>query len=78
MKEHYASRHYKKYVQIGLNILHYRKERGVTQMELAEMTGYSRNQIQRVESAYVVPNIGILYDISEALNVPIEKLLEQR
>ena len=42
------------------------------------MTGYSRNQIQRVESAYVVPNIGILYDISEALNVPIEKLLEQR
>ena len=71
-------KHYKKYIQIGLNILHYRKEQGLTQLQLAEMTGYSRNQIQRVETAAVAPSIAILYDISEALNVPIEKLLEIR
>ena len=70
--------HYKKYIQIGLNILHYRKEQGLTQLQLAEMTGYSRNQIQRVETAAAAPSIAILYDISEALNVPIEKLLEIR
>mgnify|MGYP000978761532 CR=1 FL=1 len=71
-------KHYKKYIQIGLNILHYRKEQGFTQLQLAEMTGYSRNQIQRVETAAAAPSIAILYDISEALNVPIEKLLEIR
>ena len=73
-----ADKHYKKYIQIGLNILHYRKEQGFTQLQLAEMTGYSRNQIQRVETAAAAPSIAILYDISEALNVPIEKLLEIR
>jgi len=71
-------KHYKKYIQIGLNILHYRKEQGLTQFQLAEMTGYSRNQIQRVETAAAAPSIAILYDISEALDVPIEKLLEIR
>lgn len=71
-------KYYKKYIQIGLNILHYRKEQGLTQLQLAEMTGYSRNQIQRVETAVAAPSIAILYDISEALNVPIEKLLEIR
>ncbi|MCI2057300.1 MAG: helix-turn-helix domain-containing protein, partial [Oscillibacter sp.] len=70
--------YYKKYIQIGLNILHYRKEQGLTQLQLAEMTGYSRNQIQRVETPAAAPSIAILYDISEALNVPIEKLLEIR
>ena len=71
-------KYYKKYIQIGLNILHYRKEQGLTQLQLAEMTGYSRNQIQRVETAAAAPSIAILYDISEALDVPIEKLLEIR
>ena len=71
-------KHYKKYIQIGLYILHYRKEQGLTQLQLAEMTGYSRNQIQRVETAAAAPSIAILYDISEALDVPIEKLLEIR
>ena len=57
-------KHYKAYIQIGLNILHYRKEQGLTQEALAEMTGYSRNQIQRVETAYSKPSVGILLDIS--------------
>ena len=73
-----TDKHYKKYIQIGLNILHYRKEQGLTQLQIAEMTGYSRNQIQRVETAASTPSVAILYDISEALQVPIEKLLEIR
>lgn len=73
-----TDKHYKKYIQIGLNILHYRKEQGLTQLQLADMTGYSRNQIQRVETAASTPSLAILYDISDALQVPIEKLLEIR
>jgi len=69
-------KHYKKYIQIGLNIMRCRKEQGLTQEQLAESTGYSRQQIQRVETANAAPTLAILFDISEALNVSIERLLE--
>jgi len=72
------SKHYKAYIQIGLNIMRCRKENGITQMQLAEMTGYSRNQIQRVETANAAPTLALLMDVSEALNVPLEKLIEIR
>ena len=68
----------KEYVQIGLNILYYRKEQGLTQAQLAEMTSYSRNQIQRVETACAAPSVAILMDIAAALDIPIAKLFETR
>ena len=63
-------KHYNDYVQIGLNIMRYRKEAGYTQLQLAEMTGYSHQHIQRVETASSKP--------TQALHVPIERLLEIR
>ena len=69
-------KHYKQYIQIGLNIMRCRKEQGLTQDELAEMTGYSRNHIQRVETAVSKPTVGLLLDVAEALHVPLERLLE--
>ena len=56
-------KHYKDYIQIGLNIMRYRKEQGLTQDQLADMAGYSRNHLQRV---------------SEVLGVPVERLMEIR
>lgn len=70
--------HYKAYIQIGLNILHYRKEQGLTQEQLAEMISYSRNQVQRVETANSAPTVAILLEISKALDVPIYKFFEFR
>lgn len=72
------SKHYKAYIQIGLNIMRYRKEQGLTQEQLGEMTGYSRQQIQRVETANAAPSVAILLEISEALQVPLERLIEIR
>ncbi len=72
------TKHYKAYIQIGLNILHYRKEQGLTQEQLAEMISYSRNQVQRVETANSAPTVAILLEISEALNVPLSKFFEFR
>lgn len=72
------SKHYKTYVKIGLNIMYYRKERGITQMQLAEMTAYSRNHIQQIETACAVPSVDALLDISEALDIPLSKLFEVR
>lgn len=71
-------KHYKAYIQIGLNILHYRKEQGLTQEQLAVMTGYSRQQLQRVETANAAPTVALLLDVSEALGVPLIKLFEMR
>ena len=64
------------YLQIGLNILRCRKEWGLTQEQLADRTGHSRNHIQRVETAYTAPTLATLLDIAQALEVPLEKLLE--
>lgn len=72
------SKHYKAYIQIGLNIMRYRKEQGLTQEQLGEMTGYSRQQIQRVETANAAPTVAILLEISDALHVPLERLIEIR
>ena len=71
-----TDRHYREYLQIGLNIMYYRKERGLTQEQLADRAGYSRNHIQRVETAAGKPTVGLLLDVAEALQVPICKLLE--
>ena len=63
---------------IGLNILHYRKEQGMTQMQLAEKCGISRNYIQRIETASSSCTLDTLIDIAEALKIPIEKLFDFR
>lgn len=73
-----TDKYYKDYIQIGLNIMRYRKEQGITQEQLAEMTGHSRNHVQRVETATSKPTVGFLLDVSEALGVPLERLLEIR
>ena len=63
---------------IGLNILHYRREQGMTQEQLAEKSNISRNYIQRIETAASSCTLDTLIDIAEALNVPIKKLFEFR
>lgn len=77
-KDHLLIKHYKTFVQIGLNIMRYRREQNLTQEQLAELCGYSRNHIQRVETANTAPTLALLLDVSEALNVPLERLLEVR
>lgn len=71
-------KHYKEYLQIGLNIMRCRKEQGLTQEQLADMTGYTRNHIQRVETASSKPTVGLLLDVAEKLNIPMDRLLEIR
>lgn len=72
------SKHYKTYVKIGLNILYNRKEQGITQMQLAVMTSYSRNHIQQIETACAVPSVDALLDIADALNISPAKLFETK
>lgn len=70
-------KHYNRWVKIGLNINYYRKERGLTQQDLADMCSVSRNHMQRVESGFGA-SVDLLMDIADALNIPIERLFDFR
>ena len=71
-------RHHEDFLRIGLNILYYRKQKGITQQKLAEMTSYSKNHIQKIETAMATPSVEALLDIAEALEISPAKLFEIR
>ncbi len=72
------NKNYDTWLAIGLNILHYRKEQGLTQMQLAEKCNISRTHMQRIETAAASCTLDILIDIAAALNIPLKKLFEFR
>ena len=71
-------RHHEDFLRIGLNILYYRKQKGITQQKLAEMTSYRKNHIQKIETAVASPSVEALLDIAEALEISPAKLFEIR
>lgn len=67
------------YNTIRRNIKKYRKEKGLTAAELAEMVGRSHDFIRQIESEKVGYNFSVetLYKISVALGVGLDKLIEK-
>lgn len=63
---------------LGLKISYYRKLRGYTQEELAELVGVSTTFIGMMEAPNLskAPSLKTLYAITDALDVPISKLLQ--
>lgn len=60
---------------IGKRIFALRKEAGITQRELAEAAGVSREFITVLESGYKIPPLATLCGIAEKLNVTIDYLI---
>ena len=71
-------KHYDTWLSILLNILYYRKEKGLTQMQLAEKANISRTYMQKIENAGYACSLDTMMDIAEALNIPLKKLFEFR
>lgn len=67
-------KHYKDWIKIGLNILYYRKERRLTQEDLADACKKNRTFIQRIETGVSSCSLDTLMDIANALNIPLYKL----
>ena len=67
------------YNTIRKNIKKYRKERGLTSAQLAEMVGLSHDFIRQIESEKVGYNFSVetFYKISVALEVSLDKLIEK-
>ena len=63
---------------IRRNIKKYRKEKGMTSAQLAEMVGLSHDFIRQIESEKTRYNFSVetFYKISVALGVSLDKLVE--
>ena len=59
--------------KLGLNIAYYRKEKGMSQMELAEHIGISRTHMSRIENNECSPSLDTLFNIADALSVNISE-----
>ncbi len=64
--------------RIGRLIKRFRKERGLTQIELAEKINVSFQQIQKYEKGTTKISVNRLLDISKALEIPVQNFFEDR
>ena len=61
--------------QGGKAIQRIRKERGLTQEQLAEMTDVASNSISRIERGLLIPALPTLIDICNALGTSADSIL---
>lgn len=71
-------KHYDSYRYLGLNIAYYRKERGLSQMALAEKIDISRTHMSRIEIADCAVSLDVIFDICAALEVTPRQLFDFR
>lgn len=67
-----------KYKCLGLNVAYYRKQRGMSQMQLAELVNISRTHISRIETADCAVSLDVIFDICDALGVRPSSLFDFR
>jgi len=72
------SKQFEKYRKLGLNIAYYRKDKGYTQLKLAEMLDIDRAHMQRIETANAGVSLDVIFRLSDLLNVPVYKFFEFR
>ena len=59
-------------LRIGARIKELRERKGITQMQLAEKTGYSQSNIGRIENGKYSVGLDILAVIAKALDARVE------
>lgn len=66
------------YLVVAENIKKYRKQRNLTQEDLAKISGYSDSYIRRIEAPKCQKNFSIqtIYIIASSLNIPIKNLFD--
>lgn len=72
------TRQHNKYKQLGLNIAYYRKQRNLSQIQLAELINISRTHMSRIETADCAVSLDVVFDICDILQVSPAKLFDFR
>lgn len=67
-----------KYRQLGLNIAYYRKQRGLSQLQLAELIDISRTHMSRIETADCAVSLDVVFAICDSLHISPDKLFDFR
>jgi len=62
--------------QVGERVRLFRKEKGLTQTQLAQLVGKDRQYLYKIEKAIVTPNIVTIASISIALEVPLKEFFD--
>ncbi len=62
-------------IKIGKFILNCRKEKGLTQEQLAEKLGVTSKSISRWENGNTMPDYSLLKDLCSELNISVNELL---
>ena len=70
--------HLEKYRCLGLNIAYYRKQRGLSQEQLAEAVNISRTHMSRIETADCAVSLDVVFSICDALQIMPSRLFEMR
>ena len=76
MKNVMEIQHATEYKAIGLNGAYYRKMKGLTQLQLAELADISRTHISNIEAIGMKTSVSleVLFQIASALDIPVYKL----
>ncbi|MBQ9762150.1 MAG: helix-turn-helix transcriptional regulator [Oscillospiraceae bacterium] len=67
-----------KYKYLGLNIAYYRREKGLSQSQLAEMVDISRTHMSRIETADCAVSLDVVFEICDVLKIKPSKLFDFR
>ena len=72
-----SAKYDKKYKDIGKKIAKYRKEKGLSQEELANEVGISYSYITQIEAPNVTKKMSleVLFDIADVLDIDVKELL---
>ena len=61
--------HFEEYKKLGLNIAYYRKEQGLSQIQLADKIDISRTHMSRIENNDCAVSLDVIFSIAKALNM---------
>ena len=75
-KHKVKSRNLKKLKAFGTHVREIRKEKNLTQEQLADLAGVSENTIVTLESGVLNTTIATCFDIAKALEIPPKDLFD--
>lgn len=78
MKNENISRFRDEFIAVGLKIGYIRRQKGMTQEQLAEKAGISMGFLSQIEAPNLAVGISLatLFSLAYALGVPVSKLVE--
>ena len=69
---------FEKYRALGLNIAYYRKQKRLSQEQLAELINISRTHMSRIETAECAVSLDVVFEICDVLEIKPYKLFDFR